>query len=163
MAQFVDANGQQWELVVTVTSVKRVRELLGVDLGNMFSGDPPLLTRLDMDIVLLFDVIFALVKPQADSRGVSDEEFVALLPGEASVAARDAFWKAVLDFFLQFRRPDVVAAIRKQTAITNETINRLAARMETLSVEDTAEKAMKAANQTLDQSFGKPSTAGQAY
>jgi len=45
--------------------------------GFRETGDPPLLTRLGTDVILLCDVIFASVKPQADQHGVSDEQFRA--------------------------------------------------------------------------------------
>ncbi|MBU0717313.1 MAG: hypothetical protein KJ749_03615, partial [Planctomycetes bacterium] len=59
-----------------------VKGLLDVNLLELEAGDPPLLTRLGTDVILLCDVIFALVKPQADTSGVTDEQFGAALGGE---------------------------------------------------------------------------------
>ena len=68
MKTFTDSSGRTWTIAVTVDAIKRVEGLIkGVNLANLTSGDPPLLTRLETDVVLLCDVIFALVKPQADA------------------------------------------------------------------------------------------------
>lgn len=81
MKTFTDNTGRTWTLSVTVGTIKRVRALCGVDLANiitMESGKTPnvgLLERLASDPVLLVDVLFAVCKPEADAKGITDEEF----------------------------------------------------------------------------------------
>ena len=117
MKTFTDSAGRTWTISITVDAIKRVKDLVGVNLADVTEGDPPLLTRLETDLVLLCDVIYALIKPQADqhpSGGISDEQFGQALGGDAILAAHDAFWGALSDFFHQLRRLDQVRAIEKQ-------------------------------------------------
>ena len=75
MKAFTDSAGKTWTVCMTIDSVKRVRDLLNVNLVEPEAGDPPLLTRLGTDEILLCDVVFCLIKPQADVLGVTDEDF----------------------------------------------------------------------------------------
>lgn len=99
MTAFSDNTGRAWEVVVTVATLKRVRSLAGVDLMDIADPDANLIGRLAADPVLLVDSLFAVVKPQADARGVTDEEFGAALAGDAVADATDAMLEAVVDFF----------------------------------------------------------------
>jgi arsenate reductase-like glutaredoxin family protein len=98
-------------------AVKRLKGLLNVDLLALAEGDPPLLTRLAMDVILLCDVIFALVKPQADELGVTDEQFAAALGGDAILSAQKAFYEEMADFFLKLGRDDLAKALTAQQAL----------------------------------------------
>ena len=102
MKPFTDASGRTWELTVIVSAVKRVRDLLGVDLMDVAGGD--LLERLADDPVLLVDVLYVLVKPQADAKGVSDEDFGRGMVGGVLDDAASALMKELLDFFPSAQR-----------------------------------------------------------
>lgn len=143
MKTFNDNAGRTWTLAVTVDAIKRVEGLIkGVNLANLTHGEPPLLTRLETDIVLLCDVIFALVKPQADQLGVSDEEFGKAMGGDAIIAAHDAFWEELTGFFRQLRRTDTARAIEKQATLVKATVAAIEQQVETLDVEEVIAKAL---------------------
>jgi hypothetical protein len=114
MSAFTDNAGRTWTISVTFGSIKRVKELLSVNLARLEDGDPPLLTQLGTDVVLLCDVIYCLIKPQADQQDVSDEQWAAAMGGEAILSAHNAFYEALQDFSRSAGRPDVVKAARKQ-------------------------------------------------
>jgi hypothetical protein len=122
MKTFTDSAGRTWTISIAVDAIKRVQQHCDVNLADITSGDPPLLTRLEVDLVLLCDVIYALVKPQAEQAGVSDEDFGRALGGDAILAAHDAFWNALSDFFQRLRRADQVRAIQKQTALVQAAV-----------------------------------------
>jgi hypothetical protein len=107
MHAFTDTAGRSWELSLTIGAAKRVKGLLGVDLLRLSEGDPPLVSRLHTDTVLLIDTIFALLKPQADAASISDEQFGEALGGNAAWDAYQAFSAELEDFFRQFHRPDL--------------------------------------------------------
>ena len=70
MKSFTDNAGRTWTLSLTLGAAERVKALVDVDLLEPCdAGDPPLLTRLGTEVALLCDVIFALIKPQADGQG----------------------------------------------------------------------------------------------
>jgi hypothetical protein len=98
MPSFKDTSGREWLVTLNVAQVKRVRERLGVNLADLQEGN--LLTRL-ADPVLLVDVLFVLVLPQAEESKVTDEQFAAGLGGDTLSAASTALLEALCDFFPQ--------------------------------------------------------------
>jgi hypothetical protein len=104
MKTFTDTANHEWTVSVNVAALKRVRDLCGVDLMELpsFDQDDPtgsLLHRLGSDPVLLVDVLYAVIKPQADERGVSDEQFAEALGGDALADATDALISECVGFF----------------------------------------------------------------
>ncbi|KAA0219810.1 MAG: hypothetical protein KJ057_09825 [Phycisphaerae bacterium] len=118
MRTFTDSTGRTWTLAITVDAIKRVESLVKVNLARLLEprkgSELPLLTELESDIILLCDVLFALVKSQADAQGVSDEQFGQALGGEAIAAAYEAFWEELVGFFQKLPHGKAtVTAIRK--------------------------------------------------
>ena len=109
MKSFTDNTGRTWTLAVNVGTIKRVRALCDVNLANIItiSGATPkvdLLERLGSDPVLLVDVLYAAVKPEADTKGVSDQEFGQAMSGDAIEMATTALLDEVIDFFPETKR-----------------------------------------------------------
>ncbi len=98
MPHFTDTAGHRWNLALSVGTVKRVRELSGVDLLTILDK-PQALVDLASDPVRFVDVLFIVIKPQADQIGICDEAFGESLDGETVEAATDAFLEALVDFF----------------------------------------------------------------
>ncbi len=110
MKTFSDNTGRSWTISVTVGTIKRVRALCGVDLANIITLEPgknpqvDLLERLAADPVLLVDVLYAVCKPEADTKNVSDEEFGRSMAGDAIELATVALLDEVIDFFPEAKR-----------------------------------------------------------
>jgi len=130
MHAFRDTDGRDWSIDLTIGAVKRVQTLLGVDLLNPLGKRPkkaagkkrrrrgvPLVTKLQTDVALLVDVIFALVQPQAEEREVDDLAFVNGLGGDAAYDAAQAFMAEWRDFFLSLRRETDARAIDANAAL----------------------------------------------
>lgn len=96
MKRFTDADGSDWIVTLNTTVVKRVRSLLDVDLLDIADGK--LIDRLSSDPVLLVDVIYVVVKPEADARKVTDEQFGEKMRGDAIAQATDALLDELVDF-----------------------------------------------------------------
>jgi hypothetical protein len=143
---FRDSEGREWPLTLTISSAKRVRDLVGADLLQPEAGDPPLLTRLGTDVVLLCDLVFALVKPQADERGISDEQFGQALGGAAVLAAQSALYEELSDFFREAGRPELTKAVAAQRNLIKRAIARIEKRLDNLDPD-----------KVLDQTLGNPS------
>jgi len=109
MRSFKDNAGRTWTVTLNVYAVKKVRDLLGVDLLDL-GGDPPaspgpgdkpdngLLYRLIADPVLLVDVLYVVCKEQADEANVIDEQFGRAMAGDAIDGATKAFLEELADF-----------------------------------------------------------------
>ena len=103
MKTFTDNAGRTWTVVVNVDAIKRVRGLLSVDLLSIVEGT--LIDRLIRDPVLLCDIVYAVCKPEADARGISDEEFGRSMAGDAIEHATTALLEELVDFFPSPRFP----------------------------------------------------------
>ncbi len=142
MKTFTDSAGRAWTLALTIDAAKRVKGLLDVNLLELEAGDPPLLTRLGMDVILLCDAIFALVKPQADAAGVTDEQFGAALGGEVILAAQTAFYEELVDFFRKLGRTDLVKAVDAQRRMIDLAVRRIETRIDRLDLEAAVESTL---------------------
>ena len=122
MKQFTDSKGDTWTVAVNGGTVKRAMDLLKVDLGDPLAGNPPLLTRFDMDIAFKVDLLYVVCKPEAEKRGVKDVEFAERLEGDVLYAASEAFLEDLADFFQKLRRTHVVRAIGKQREVVTRAV-----------------------------------------
>ena len=98
MRTFKDNAGRQWSVEINVAVLKRVRGLTGTDLMQVIEGT--LIEKLIRDPVLLCDVVYAICKPEADTRtpAVSDEEFGKAMAGDAIEAATTAVLEELVSF-----------------------------------------------------------------
>ena len=142
MKTFTDNAGRTWTLTLTIDAAKRVKSLLDVNLLELEAGDPPLLTKLGTDVILLCDAIFALVKPQADAAGVTDEQFAAAMGGDAILAAQTAFYEELVDFFRKLGRTDLAKAVDAQRRMINLAVARIETRIDRLDLEAAAESTL---------------------
>lgn len=118
MRTFKDTAGRDWTISINVATVKRLRDVLQVDLMDVIEGD--LLRRLYSDPILLVDVVYVLVKPQADELGVTDEQFGAAMGGDSIEFATKAMVEEIVDFFPNRRdreRAKKVLAMFDQTVL----------------------------------------------
>lgn len=133
MQKFTDATGRDWPVTITVGTVRRVRQLVDVDLLKL---DEALLKRLATDPVELANVLYVICEPTCDERGISDEQFGELLGGDVIDQATEAFIEAIIDFFPRARR--TVARQVRAKAKTHEerllkrTTERVEANLETI-------------------------------
>jgi hypothetical protein len=92
---FKDTAGRTWVVSVTVADLKRIRQLTGIELGKLPVGK---LVETLSDPETFVDVLFVLVKDQADRAGISDEQFGRSLGGDTLENASQVFWRAWADF-----------------------------------------------------------------
>jgi len=109
MRSFKDNADRTWTVTLNVYAVKKVRDLLGVDLldlggepstsaGPVDKPDNGLLYRLIADPVLLVDVLYVVCQEQADEANVTDEQFGRAMAGDAIDGATKAFLEELADF-----------------------------------------------------------------
>ncbi len=96
MRTFTDNAGRTWTIAINVGAIKRVRGLLDVDLLEVVEGK--LIERLIRDPVLLCDVVYAVCKPEADERQITDEEFGRAMAGDAIEHATKALLEELVGF-----------------------------------------------------------------
>jgi hypothetical protein len=111
MKTFTDNASRTWTVVVNVDAFKRVKSLLNVNLMEAVEGK--LLERLVSDPILLCDVIYAVCKPEADAKNVTDVQFGQAMGGDAIDLATTALLEELCDFFPQGRRVLLRKALEK--------------------------------------------------
>jgi len=139
MKPFTDSQGRMWNVTVNVGAIKRVRDLLGVDLLDVANGD--LLSRLADDPCLLVDVLFVLCKPEADAKGVGDEDFGRGMVGGVLDEASAALIKELLDFFPSAQRALALGRMARKIVEQEAAVAEAAEMLKPLAAEALAKAA----------------------
>jgi len=129
MKTFKDNEGMEWRVSINTTTVKRVRDLLQVDLMS-FVTDKDLIANLVNNPILLVDIIYVLCKTQADERKITDEKFGEAMAGDAIALATEAMLDELVNFspnaakrkalqtaFARMKELDSIATAKVQKAL----------------------------------------------
>ncbi len=133
MKTFNDNAGRTWTITVNVGAIKRVKSLLSVNLMDAVEGK--LLERLISDPILLCDVIYAVCKPEADAKEISDEDFGRSMAGDAIDFATSALLEELCDFFPQGRRKLLRKALEKLRKLESLAMTAAEARLDSPELE----------------------------
>ena len=110
MRQFTDTKDRVWDVELNVRQMKRVRDILGIDLVNVIQAGKDgavatdTLDRVANDPILLVDILWVLCEGQAKAAGVTDDDFGSSLAGDSIADATRAFLDELVDFFPGARR-----------------------------------------------------------
>ena len=147
MKTFKDNADRTWSLSINVAAVKRVRGMIGIDLYRLVDDGFESLGKLVSDPVQLADVLYCLVKEEADARSISDEEFGRALAGDSIAHAAHAIVEELIDFFPDARAR---AGLRKVIEAGRKVQERLLDHAESLVLQIDADAEAK----KLMRSFG---------
>ena len=139
MKTFNDTLGRTWSVTINVDAIRRVRSLLHINLLDAIEGK--LLERLVTDPVLLCDILFALVQPEAEAKTVSDEDFGRALGGDVLDHATTALLEELVDFFPSGKRTVFRKALEKLKKLEGIALETATLRLES----DELERKMTAA------------------
>ena len=148
MRTFKDTADRAWTINVNVDCIKRVRSLLSLDLLEAAEGK--LLDRLVNDPVLLCDCIYCICKPEADAKGVSDEEFGRAMAGDAIDHATTALLEELVDFFPSPKRQVLRKALEKLKQLEKKAYELVNQRLDSPQLE----RQLEAVFQELGDSSG---------
>jgi hypothetical protein len=142
MKTFTDAAGRTWTLTLNLGTAMRVKATLDIDLLQPEAGDPPLLTRLGTDELLLGEVLCAMLSGQFEANKVTDEDVRTSFDGETLLAAQKAFYEELIAFFRSRGRNDRAKAVAKQMAMIEAAVTAVETRIDALDIDATVRKAM---------------------
>lgn len=148
MQTFTDNTGRTWSLTINVDAIKRVRGLLDVDLMQAIDGK--LLERLVTDPVLLCDVVYALCKPEADAKSITDEQFGQSMAGDAIDAATTALLEELVGFFPQAKRQVLRKALDKLKVLETKVFDAVTARLDSGEIDRMLEAELNKVNLRVD-------------
>jgi hypothetical protein len=135
MKTFKDTTGREWAITLTLGSAIKVKSKLDVDLLQPESGDPPLLTRLGTDEMLLAEVICCLLENQFEKHGVTEDDIRDAFDGQTLLASQRAFYLELVDFFQSRGRTDRAKAVAKQTAMLDLAIATADKKIDAIDIE----------------------------
>jgi len=140
---FTDAAGRTWTISVNLGTALKVRDTLGVDLLQPEQGEPPLLTRLGTDELLLGQVICCLLGDQFEVHKVTEADVRAGFDGQTLLAAQTAFYEELVDFFRSRGRTDRARAVETQSRVIAEAVKAIEAKIEALDIEATIHDVLR--------------------
>lgn len=109
------AGGRRWRIQLTLGDLRRLR-MVGIDLLRLDErpspDDPPLAMRLRTDPLLVGDILWQCLAGQIQETGLSELDFCQIMDGPALGAAYSALMAALLDFFRDLSRPDLVETVQ---------------------------------------------------
>ena len=117
MKVFTDAAGRTWTMALNLGTALSVKSKLGIDLLQPEAGDPPLITRLGTDELLLGEVLCALLENQFIANKVTEADVRLAFDGKALLAAQKAFYEELEDFFRSRGRVDRAHAVAAQAKL----------------------------------------------
>lgn len=151
MKTFTDAAGRTWTLAINLGTAMLVKDKLGVDLLQPEVGEPdsggPLLTRLGTDEMLLGEVLCALLEKQFETHKVTVEEVRTAFDGRTLLAAQQAFYEELIDFFQSRGRADRAKAVAKQMTLINTAVAAIEARIDQIDPRKMVDGVMSGASQ----------------
>ncbi|MCK6458227.1 MAG: hypothetical protein L6Q92_17070 [Phycisphaerae bacterium] len=141
MKTFTDNAGCTWTIAINVDAIKRVRGLLDVDLLEIVEGK--LIEKLIRDPVLLCDVVYAICKPEADARNVSDEDFGRAMAGDAIEHATKSLLEELVGFSPSPRdRASLGRVLQTTWRVMDRARDLIEARIESVNIEKVVEQAL---------------------
>jgi hypothetical protein len=142
MKTFTDTAGRTWTISLNLGTALQVKDALGIDLLQPEAGDPPLLTRLGTDELLLGEVLCALLGSQFEAHQVSAADVRASFDGQTLLAAQKAFYEELVDFFRQRGRADRARAVETQATMIEKAVAAIETRIEGLDIDAAIAGAM---------------------
>ena len=155
---FKDARDRAWSFHLTYGDVKRVKSELGINLAKPGLGTPDgvdiadipeekqqLQLRIAQDPMLLTDIVFAVIKPQAVNQDVTQEDFDDSITPPIFKQIEEVFWSVYRDFFLESGN-EIQA---KMTEMIMKAVVRMNSKIDALS--ESIDRKMEAAEREIDE------------
>lgn len=149
MKTFNDAAGRTWVISLNLGTAMIVKDKLGIDLLQPEAGDPPLLTRLGTDEILLGEVLCALLEAQFEKHGITETEVKLSFDGNTLLLAQRAFYEELIDFFRSRGRLDRSKAVAAQMKLIEKATAVIEAKIDSLDIEYLIDGAMSGSLQDV--------------
>lgn len=106
MQTFQDSAGRSYSLTINIDAVAAVKSLLGFSLTSVGRSNPLVSHREKRtDLETVIDTVFVLVMADATRYGLSDVEWVKVMPPKLMFAAIDAFFVEWSDYLDELYQP----------------------------------------------------------
>jgi hypothetical protein len=139
---FKDNANRDWTISLNIGTAMMVKDRLGIDLLQPESGDPPLLTRLGTDEMLLAQVIATLLESQFELHKVDANEIYQCFDGQTFARAHEAFYQELIDFFQSRGRHDRAKAVAKQKNMILAGVKAAESRIDNINIDEVIAHAL---------------------
>lgn len=103
MKTFKTTDGTEWQVVVNVATIKRCMDDTGLRLTDLFASEAKI-GEFFADDVRFCEVLFSVIRPQADAADKTLDDFLAGIDGTVIEKAVEALLAEVADFFQEPRK-----------------------------------------------------------
>jgi hypothetical protein len=103
MKAFKTIDGTEWQVVVNVATIKRCMDDTGLRLTDLFASEAKI-GEFFADDVRFCEVLFSVIRPQADAADKTLDDFLAGIDGTVIEKAVEALLAEVADFFQEPRK-----------------------------------------------------------
>ncbi|HPC65343.1 MAG TPA: hypothetical protein P5175_06230 [Anaerohalosphaeraceae bacterium] len=142
MKCFNDAAGRTWTIALNLGTAMRVKDKLNIDLLRPEDGDPPLLTQLGTDEMLLGEVLCALLESQFEKHNVTDADVRMSFDGATLLAGQKAFYEELIDFFRSRGRSDRAKAVAAQMQLIDKATAAIEAKITAMDLQTLIDGAL---------------------
>lgn len=115
MKAFKTTDGTEWKVTVNVGTIKRVQDDTGLRLTDLFAS-PEKISEFFSDDVKFCEVLFSVVRPQAEADGKGVDDFLSSIDGTVIEGAVEALLEEVADFFHEPRKGLIKKTLAKYRA-----------------------------------------------
>lgn len=147
LSKFNDRNGDEWEVTLTVASLRRVTAQTKFPLLSLLDKKMEGLAKLYDDPETLVQILFAICEPEIEARGMEPEAFGECFSGDSILEAVKALIEAVADFYPDPKQRKILSTMHSkiETGVTHHL-----SRVETMVDEVTDEQIMEAIDRELE-------------
>ena len=142
MKTCTDAAGRTWSIALTLGTAMFVKTKLDIDLLQPEAGEPPLLTKLGTDEMLLGEVLCALLESQFEAHKVTDADVRNAFDGKTLLAAQKAFYEELVDFFQSRGRMDRAKAVAAQARLIEKATAAIEGKIDTMDLDKLVDGAL---------------------
>jgi hypothetical protein len=135
MKTFKDTQGRQWNISINLGTAMAIKDSLGIDLLQPEAGDPPLLTRIGTDEILLGQILCGLLEDQFEKHNLTAKDVRMSFDGDTLLAAQKAFYEEMVDFFLARGRTDRSKAVAAQMKLIDKAITAIENKVDEIDID----------------------------
>jgi len=136
MPVFKDSKDREWIVTINLGTCRRTKSATGFDFLASDENSNPLL-KLASDYLLLADVLWTIVEPQATNLKVSVEDFIESLSGDCIENAVNAIAEAYVNFTPNPQRRELLLKLwTKIKSIEKTMLERAEKQVETATIGD---------------------------
>ena len=105
------ADGYEYKLSINISAVRRIRNMVGYNLPDLFYNQEQRV-KLGDDLVLA-EILWATLAPQAAAKEVSEEQFFEALRGDSFADAKQKLLEELPNFSVEPERREMLEMICK--------------------------------------------------